>query len=195
MEAHNHRVERGRGRSTRSAWNMTLNALTVIMAAAGIIYAFLPFAHPLPLPAPPFTIRPYDPQRDQAAQCLICLIPGWQGPTHPGDYQWSLTASANEGALLSMNWCANNRATLRDNLDHMRFELLINGYSVEANKLAEAEATGGQGVCRSYTGVLTGWAPGRHSYVWVQHVHRRLSDGWGIYEPGEYLMEFDVYVR
>lgn len=145
--------------------------------------------------APKFTVRAYDSQIDKDAQCVICQLSDWEGPKSPGRYQWSVTFPVNEPALLMLGWCAIDKQTLDNNWPLMRYDLIIDGYQIEVDQLTRSEVTSDNRVCYFVSGILTGWSRGRHSYIWVHHIYRRLNDGWDTYEAGDYIMEFIVNVQ
>jgi len=156
---------------------------------------FVLVSSPTPTSTPEFTIQAYDSQRNTDAECVICLISDWEGPKQPGEYQWQVTFPADKPALLSIGWCSIDEQTLDANWPNMQYELIIDGYRVDLAQLAQTEQVREDRVCYLYSGVLTGWSLGRHSYVWIHHIYSRLNDGWDTYEPGEYVMDFVVDVH
>ena len=139
-------------------------------------------------------------QQDKDAECVICLIPDWEGPKHPDYYKWNVTFPADKPALLSLGWCATDKQTLDSNWSYMQYELVVDGYQIDLTQLTVSEKEKedkdkGIMACRFYSGDLTGWASGRHSYTWIHHIYQSLNDGWDVYESGDYIMEFIVDVR
>ncbi len=153
-----------------------------------------PTQTPTPTSAPAFSIRPYDPERDADAESVISRVPDWGGTERPGNYQWEVAFPADTPALISMGWCAADERTLEANWSDMGYELMIDGFSIDLTQLAERDRVNEESVCRFYSGVLTGWSPGRHSYIWVHHIYETVSDGWDTFQAGDYVMEFIVDV-
>jgi len=154
-----------------------------------------PPVHPTPTPIPEFAIQPYDPQLHTETECVICLIQDWEGPRQPGYYTWHVTFPTNQPALLSMGWCAIDKQTLDANWSQMKYELFVDGYQIDLSQISENEVVDEEGSCRIYSAVLTGWSSTTHSFTWVHHIYKTLSDGWESYEAGEYVMEFIVDVQ
>ncbi len=96
--------------------------------------------------------------------------------------------------MLTLGWCAVNQQTLDANWAQMRYELIVDGYLIDLGGLAQTEGMEVDRVCHFYTGVLTGWSLGLHTYTWVHHIYQDLNDGWDSYLAGDYTMEFMVDV-
>jgi len=94
-----------------------------------------------------------------------------------------------------MGWCAIDKQTLDANWSQMKYELFVDGYQIDLSQISENEVVDEEGSCRIYSAVLTGWSSTTHSFTWVHHIYKTLSDGWESYEAGEYVMEFIVDVQ
>ena len=159
----------------------------------------LPTWTPSPMPTrtpfPPFTVRPYDADRDQNTECVICRVEGWEGRKVPGSYSWNVTFPTNTSALLALGWCAVDKQTLVSNWPSMQYELIIDNYQIDLNSLMFRESQQSDRVCYSYLGVLEMWSRGRHTYVWIHHVYQAVNDGWDTYQAGDYIFKFIVDVQ
>jgi len=153
-----------------------------------------PTKTPTPTPTLAFSLRPYDPERDTEAQSIISRIPSWEGAKQPGNYRWEVDFPAGIPALVLMGWCAADEQTLEANLANMEYELVIDGSRIDLTQLAEKDVTDEERVCRVYVGVITGWSPGRHSYMWIRHIYETVNDGWNTFQAGDYVLEFVVNV-
>jgi hypothetical protein len=152
-----------------------------------------PTATPTPSPTPPFSIQPYDSQRDADAERVTLIRFPEQGPSEPGHYRWEGVVPAGKPVLVDMAWCTGDEQTLETNWSSMQYELTIDDLGVDADPLIKTERMDDM-VCRAYRGVLAGWSPGRHSWVWTQHIYQEINDGWDTYQPGDYVMEYAVEV-
>lgn len=141
-----------------------------------------------------YTLRPYDPQRDNYAVSVIGKVPNWEGSKKPGHSRWQVNFPSNDAALIAMGWCTTDRQTLDDNWGKMEYALSIDGRNIPLNQLKLTEWSERDRVCYGYSGVLTDWGIGKHSYIWTHHIFETLNDGWDTYIAGDYIMDFAVTV-
>lgn len=151
-----------------------------------------PTPAPNPTPATPFSIRPYDADRDAEIESLLQRVDDFLDPAEPGDYQWQVAFPADVPALLDMSWCSADHSTLEDNWSQVAHELWIDGFPVPLSRLAEMSWTKDELICHGYRGVLTGWEREPHSVQWTRHIYREINDGLNTYAAGDYLVRFEV---
>ena len=145
-------------------------------------------------PLPSFTIVPYDPADADDVECVICRIPDWEGAYAPGYYQWEVDFPAGERALLAMGWCATDPVTLEQNWARINYQLYADGHAIDMNQVGLFDRDSDGRYCHTYQAVLEGWLPGLHTYGWLQSIAEPLSDGWDVYDAGDYMLEFAVQV-
>jgi serine/threonine protein kinase len=143
---------------------------------------------------PPFSIRPFDQNTDDSLGCLSCQVTEFS--QEPGHFDWNVQYPANVPAVLSMGWCAIDRATLDSNLTQMDYDLMVDGYNIEDSHLDISKVQRDDGwYCYQKSGVLEGWSVGLHTYVEIQHIEISLFDGVDVYPAGDYIFEFSVTVQ
>lgn len=141
-----------------------------------------------------FTIRAYDEQRDRYVESVISKISNWEGNKTPGHSRWQVNFPDGEPALISMGWCAVDRRTLDENWKKMEYELKIDGENIPLARLKKMDWSESDRICYGYSGILTDWDVGRHSYIWTHRIFETLNDGWDIYPAGDYIMDFAVTI-
>ena len=154
----------------------------------------IPTRKPTPTTASaiPFSVRPYDADRDSGLESLVERAADFTSATEPGLYQWQVTFPAGAPALISMGWCAVDRGTLDDNWSHWAYELWIDGFPIELSQLALTISRSDELFCRGYEGVVTGWDREAHFVQWTRRVNREINDGMRSYPAGDYVLRFDV---
>jgi hypothetical protein len=143
-------------------------------------------------PSAPFSIRPYDPDRDAGVAGILERVVDFAGATEPGVHQWDVTFPVDAPALISLGWCAVDQGTLDENWSQLAYELWVDGFPADLSQLTEATWTSDELPCRGYLGVVTGWERTPHTVVWTQRVKREINDGMDAYPAGDYVLRFDV---
>lgn len=140
-------------------------------------------------------VQPRDVGWEAQENCVACLIPNWAEPPKPGEYEWQVSYPLDKPALLRLGWCAKDKPTLDSNWSNMGYTLTIDGSAVDLKQFSQKDQVVKDSVCRFYAGALEGWPAGQHSYVWTHEIKQELNDGWDNYQPGKYVMKFEVDVR
>jgi hypothetical protein len=149
-----------------------------------------------PTPMPSFSIQALDSWKGDKPVCVTCTIEGWTEQTKtPGNYHWNVDFSYGTPASIYLGWCAANKATLDQNWQKMNYELTIDGYAIDLNKLTLEDSEDSDGACYGFAGALTKWSKGIHSYIWIQHIYQPINDGWNPYSAGDYIFNFTVNVK
>lgn len=151
-----------------------------------------PTSTPTLSPSAPFSMRPYDPDRDADVEGVVERVVDFAGATEPGVREWDVTFPADAPALISLGWCAADQPTLDDNWSQLAYELQIDGFSIGLSQLAEMTWRSAELFCRGYQGVLTGWDQESHSIEWRQRVRGPINDGITTYPAGDYVLRFEV---
>ena len=144
----------------------------------------------------PFAIlvRPYNEVRDADAKTFD--IADWEPLMQPAHTSWHVDFSVNTKAHLMLGWCANDKATLRQNLLSINNKVSIDGFDISLANFATTDYQRSDGAwCQSHQAILTGWQSGNHTYIWQQNFSTAINDGWDTYPAGDYIMELNVDVR
>jgi hypothetical protein len=95
----------------------------------------------------------------------------------------------------SYGWCAQDQATLSQNLQHIKVELYFNDGKLGRDVVHMLSFTQSDGLACTDFGVLTSdWPPGTYHLRAVATFDQKINDGMGDYEPGDYVYDYTVTV-
>jgi hypothetical protein len=147
-----------------------------------------------PTPEWPFTIRPFDPNRDESAEGILGKV-DWEYQNLPGTYEYDINFAVEWSPLLGLAWCAADETTLEDNWNHIQMSVTLDGHVLdEAQFLLEDQLTDGM-ACRGYKAVIEGWQLGVHTLSWKQSFDEALNDGQSTFPAGDYVTVIRIQVQ
>ena len=148
---------------------------------------------PTPTPESAFTVRPFDPDRDQAAEGVLGRIE-WEYQSAPGKYVYEITFAVEWSPLLGFAWCAADETILEQNWSHIQMGMTLDGYALDEGRFLLEDQLGEGIACRAYKAIIQGWQPGLHTLVWTQSFDEAVNDGQSTFPAGDYITEIRINV-
>jgi len=113
----------------------------------------------------------------------------------PGVVEYFVPLAGDKPVIWVYTWCASNPETLLTNFGNieLKFELDEKEISVDSFAVYETDANGKR--CRLVYTSLSEWTAGEHHLVTVATFKTKINDGLADYEPGDYVLDYMVYVR
>jgi C-terminal processing protease CtpA/Prc len=109
-------------------------------------------------------------------------------------YPYTVALKPTERALWGFGWCAENLATVNQNLSKMDLSYTMNGKAVSANLFATFEGEAGSMYCRFFGALLNNWPEGEHHLSMTVKVNSGINDGAQDYPAGTMVYDYYVYV-
>jgi hypothetical protein len=91
-------------------------------------------------------------------------------------------------------WCAADKATLEENLEHIRFEMSINNTPIDIEQFYQFEIQAVRSIdfCRIYSLVAYDWPSGNTSLISKTIITSPINDGYKDYQVGEIVRTYTV---
>jgi len=113
----------------------------------------------------------------------------------PGTANYTIPLTEPEPLIWSYVWCSANADTLAKNFENIQLKFMLDDKEVPADSFKTFELeTGGQ-VCRLVYTSLSDWAAGEHHLTTTAAFTATINDGTADYEPGDYILDYKVYVK
>ncbi len=113
----------------------------------------------------------------------------------PGTATYTVPLTKSETVIWAYVWCAKDADTLAKNFENIQLKFTLDEKEVPADMFATYELeTGGQ-TCRLVYTSLSDWTPGEHHVVTTATFKSKINDGTTDYEPGDYVLDYKVYVK
>jgi hypothetical protein len=113
----------------------------------------------------------------------------------PGTATYNIALTESEPVVWAYVWCSKDPATLAKNLENIQLKFTLDEKQISADDFATYELeTGGQ-TCRLVYTSLSDWTPGEHHIVTTATFASQINDGASDYEPGDYVLDYKVYVK
>ena len=113
----------------------------------------------------------------------------------PGFIAYTVQLKDAEPVIWAYGWCSKDAVTLAANFESIRLKYVLDGEEVSADSFNTFETQSGGSLCRlSYTS-LTDWPTGEHHLSTTATFTEAISDGSADYEPGDYVLDYTVYVN
>ncbi|MBN2388755.1 MAG: hypothetical protein JXB85_17190 [Anaerolineales bacterium] len=152
-----------------------------------------PTMAPLPteiptVPEQPFglVVEAFDPRRGGDYPHLIAFVPDWHGSETPGVLLWEATIPRDQPVVITVGWCTTTETVLDQNLQHMDFDLYVDGYRVFKENLAQIRYSNADNVCEGYYGIIWEWSLQAHEIITILLIEEEINDGWSDYPAGDY---------
>jgi len=115
--------------------------------------------------------------------------------SRPGTAVYTVPIAEPDPLVWGYVWCSANAETLASNMEKIQLKFMLNDKEVSSDSLAAYELeTGGQ-VCRLVYTSLSDWTPGEHHLTTTATFTAGINDGSADYEPGDYVLDYTVYVK
>jgi hypothetical protein len=112
-------------------------------------------------PTPPFLVRRYDEDIDSNAENPRTLI-DYDELLSPGKSTGKGEVAWNTPIRVTTGWCTTEKSILNQNIQHISYQLIIDGYTIDLDKLDEYTIEESNSVCFYIDGILVGWSKGKH---------------------------------
>ncbi len=113
----------------------------------------------------------------------------------PGIAAYTVPLVEPEPLIWAYVWCAKDADTLTGNLEGIDLKFVLDDKEVSVDSLNNFETeTGGQ-VCRVTYTSLSDWPVGEHHLTTTATFKVKINDGTADYEPGDYVLDYMVYVK
>jgi len=108
-------------------------------------------------------------------------------------YTVPLTESAT--VIWSYVWCAADADTLAKNFANIQLKFTLEEKEIPAETFATFDLETGGKACRLVYTALSAWTPGEHHLTTTAAFQSKINDGTTDYEPGDYVLDYKVYVE
>ncbi|MCA2002941.1 MAG: hypothetical protein LDL51_13835, partial [Chloroflexi bacterium] len=113
----------------------------------------------------------------------------------PGVVTYTVPLSASEPVIWAYVWCAKDADTLAKNFENIQLKFTLDEKELSAKDFAVYELESGGQTCRLVYTSLSDWAPGEHHIVTTARFTSNINDGAADYEPGDYILDYKVYMK
>ncbi len=111
-------------------------------------------------------------------------------------FPYTITLSQSTPLIWAWGWCAQDQATLDDNLGKMEVTFTLNGQDVAVNNFMRLDYDSSDGQkCIAYLLGLTDWQGGENHAITTVTITAPLNDGKYDFLPGYQIMDYAVYVK
>jgi hypothetical protein len=113
----------------------------------------------------------------------------------PGTATYTVPLPTPEPLIWAYAWCSANTETLAANFENIQLKFMLDDKEVSADSFATYETETGEKVCRLVYTSLSNWSVGQHHLVTTATFTVKINDGSADYEPGDYILDYTVYVK
>jgi hypothetical protein len=113
----------------------------------------------------------------------------------PNTHTYTIALSKSKSVILPYFWCATTDEILAKNFQSMTLNFIVDGQEIPADQLATYDVKSGDLSCRIIYVALTEWPGGEHHLSITTTFNTTINDGANDYAPGDYVMEFAVYIK
>ncbi len=112
-------------------------------------------------------------------------------------FTYTVALAANKPMLWGYSWCATTDAILKDNLQHMSIQFLMNESAVDLSHFYTytKEGSGVSGktsLCQSWVAVISDWPRVKTEFKSIVTFDAKINDGQGDYGPGSQTYKYIV---
>jgi hypothetical protein len=114
----------------------------------------------------------------------------------PNTLTYTVSFPASETVYLQYGWCAQDKNTLQQNLQHIKPTFYFNDQQIPDEYITtlETKATNGW-ECTNAGMLLSGWQPGSYHFRVAANFDEKINDGATDYEMGDYITVYSVTVQ
>jgi hypothetical protein len=113
----------------------------------------------------------------------------------PGTTTYTVALNQSETLIWSYAWCANDKQTAEQNLSQIKLKFTLDGRNVPSDQLSTYDVQSNGRECRLLYAALEDWPGGEHHLETLVTFQSVINDGIKEYAPGEYVLEYTVYVK
>ncbi len=113
----------------------------------------------------------------------------------PGTLTFTVPLIKDESFVWMYAWCTTTTEILDQNFQNIKLKFMIDGKEVPLDQLANEDLANGGQQCRLYYTALSDWPAGEHHLSITATFTRSINDGTADYPAGDYVLEYDVFVK
>ncbi len=113
----------------------------------------------------------------------------------PGTLTFTIPLRKDESLIWMYAWCTTTTDVLNQNFQNIKLKFMLDGEEVPLDQLAHEDLANGGQQCRLYYTALSGWPAGEHHLSLTAAFTRSINDGSSDYAAGDYVLEYDVFVK
>jgi hypothetical protein len=113
----------------------------------------------------------------------------------PGTATYTVPLTEAEPLIWAYVWCSADADRLAANFENIQLKFMLDDKEVFADSLSTFETETGGKICRVTYTSLSDWPAGEHNLVTTATFTAKINDGSADYEPGEYILDYMVYVK
>ncbi|MBC7878397.1 MAG: peptidase S41 [Anaerolineales bacterium] len=115
--------------------------------------------------------------------------------SQPDTATYTVQLAEPEPVIWAYVWCAVDDKTLAANFEDIEFKFELDGNDVPDESFTIYETMSGGQLCRLVYTVLSDWPAGEHHLSTIATFTSKINDGSADYEPGDYILDYTVYVN
>lgn len=113
----------------------------------------------------------------------------------PGTLTFTVPLLKDESLVWMYAWCTTTTDILNQNFQNIKLKFMLDGVEVPLDSLANEDLENNGQQCRLYYTALSDWPAGEHHLSITATFARSINDGTSDYVAGDYVMEYDVFVK
>ncbi|HET6596003.1 MAG TPA: hypothetical protein VFG81_10300 [Anaerolineales bacterium] len=112
----------------------------------------------------------------------------------PGTHTYTVNITDDTPTYFNYGWCTTTEEILRQNFEHIRIGLYINGEALSSNVVHPITYQVDDMVCLDFVALLSNWPNGEYQLRSVATFDEQINDGKADFEAGDYIYEYNVTV-
>ena len=113
----------------------------------------------------------------------------------PGTLVFTVPLLKDQSLVWLYAWCTTTTEVLKQNFQNIKLKFMLDGEEIPLDQLATEDLENGGQQCRLYYTALSRWPAGEHHLSITATFARSINDGTSDYEAGDYVLEYDVFVK
>ncbi|MCC6298196.1 MAG: peptidase S41 [Anaerolineales bacterium] len=113
----------------------------------------------------------------------------------PGTLTFTVPLTKDESFVWMYAWCTTSTDILKQNFQNIKLKFVIDGAEVPLDQLVNEDIANGGQQCRLYYTALNAWPAGEHHLSITATFTRSINDGTADYPAGDYVLNYDVFVK
>jgi hypothetical protein len=113
----------------------------------------------------------------------------------PGTLTYTIVLSSPETLVWLYPWCAKTSEILKQNFENIQLKFVLDGKEVPLADMVTTDLENGGQQCRLYFAALSDWPAGEHHLSTTATFASKINDGTADYEPGDYVLDYTVYMN
>lgn len=114
---------------------------------------------------------------------------------NPGVLTFTVPLIKDESFVWMYAWCTTSTEVLNQNFQNIKLKFMMDGEEVPLDQLVNEDLASGGQQCRLYYTALSNWPAGEHHLSITATFTESINDGTSDYEAGEYVLNYDVFMK